>query len=113
MFTKSLKPAALIIGCAAYLLTQASVGFSQEISEPEAEKDHSADAESFKSVDQIARELGSQVNSLFFIDNDIQFRTYQGTLPGSEDQTAWSYTKSLRDARNGRLRCRLRSRPYR
>lgn len=92
MFTKSLKPAALIIGCAAYLLTQASVGFSQEISEPEAEKDHSADAESFKSVDQIARELGSPLNSLFFIDNDIQFRTYQGTLPGSEDQTAWSYT---------------------
>ena len=81
-----------MIGCAAFLLTQASIGFSQEIPEPEAEEDHSASAESFKSVDQIARELGSPVNSLFYFDNDIRFRTYQGTLPGSKDQTAWSYT---------------------
>lgn len=45
-----------------------------------------------KSIDQIALELTNPLNPYFFIDNTIEFRTYQGTLPGSSDQSAWSYT---------------------
>jgi len=44
-----------------------------------------------KSSDQIATELASQVNTLFYLDNDIEFRSYEGDLPESGDQSAWIF----------------------
>ena len=44
-----------------------------------------------KSVDQIAKELASPINSLFFMDVGVGFRSYQGSLPGSEDESAWAF----------------------
>jgi len=67
----------------ATLLLPATV-FGQEYSQ--------GDPATSKSIDEIARDLTNPVNSFFLFDNDIEFRTYQGTLPGSEDQTSWSYT---------------------
>jgi len=43
------------------------------------------------SVDEIAKELSNPVTALGSIVNDIEFRTYQGDLPGADDQSNTLY----------------------
>ena len=42
-------------------------------------------------VDEIAKELSNPVTALAGFSNDFQYRTYQGSLPGADDQTGWRY----------------------
>jgi hypothetical protein len=44
------------------------------------------------SADETAKKLANPAGSLANLANNISFRTYKGDLPGSEDQSAWSYT---------------------
>jgi hypothetical protein len=44
------------------------------------------------SLDEIAKELSNPVTSLATINNDFEYRIYQGSLPGADDDTAYIYT---------------------
>lgn len=44
-----------------------------------------------RSLDDIGLELSSPVNSLFSLGNDLEFRTFQGSLPEADDQSAYTY----------------------
>jgi len=43
------------------------------------------------SIDEIAKELYNPVTALRSLGNDLEYRQYQGSLPGSDDWTAWIY----------------------
>ena len=43
------------------------------------------------SLDQIGLELSNPVTALRLIDNDFEYRTYQGELPASSDMSGWIY----------------------
>jgi len=42
-------------------------------------------------VDEIAKELSNPVTALASFSNDFQYRSYQGSLPGADHQTSWTY----------------------
>ena len=48
-------------------------------------------AESMLSNDEIANELINPVTALRSLGNDLEYRTYQGSLPESGDMSAWIY----------------------
>ncbi|MDH3510377.1 MAG: hypothetical protein OER85_05910 [Gammaproteobacteria bacterium] len=48
-------------------------------------------ARSAISVDEVALELSNPATALRSLAIDIEYRTYQGDLPGSDDQSAWRY----------------------
>lgn len=43
------------------------------------------------SIDEIARELSNPITSLRYLGNEIEYRPFQGDLPGAEDQTGMVY----------------------
>jgi len=45
-----------------------------------------------QSADELARELSNPTAAVAGMGSNIDFRTFKGTLPGAEDQSAWSYT---------------------
>jgi len=44
------------------------------------------------SLDEIAKELSNPVTALATISNDFEYRIYQGSLPGADDDSAYIYT---------------------
>ena len=44
-----------------------------------------------KSLDEIARALSNPVSAISYVGNDFEFRSYQGDLPGADDQSGESY----------------------
>lgn len=44
------------------------------------------------SLDEIAMELSNPVTALATISNDFEYRIYQGSLPGADDDSAYIYT---------------------
>ena len=44
------------------------------------------------SLDEIAKELSNPVTALATLSNDLEYRIYQGSLPGADDDTAYIYT---------------------
>ena len=44
------------------------------------------------SLDEIAKELSNPVTALATINNDFEYRIYQGSLPGADDDSAFIYT---------------------
>ena len=44
------------------------------------------------SLDEIAKELSNPVTALATINNDFEYRTYQGNLPAADDESAYVYT---------------------
>ncbi len=44
------------------------------------------------SLDEIAMELSNPVTALATINNDFEYRIYQGSLPAADDDTAYIYT---------------------
>jgi hypothetical protein len=47
--------------------------------------------ESAPSIDEIAKELYNPVTALRSLGNDLEYRQYKGSLPGSNDWSAWVY----------------------
>jgi len=43
-----------------------------------------------KSIEQIARELTNPLAAFWRFDYEGQYRTYQGSIPGADDQTSWT-----------------------
>jgi hypothetical protein len=68
--------------CIVALLASPALGFAESAS---GESDSPA-----ISIDDIALELSSPAPRLFSIDWDLEYTTYQGDLPGADDQTAYS-----------------------
>jgi len=44
------------------------------------------------SLDEIAKELSNPVTALATINNDFEYRIYQGSLPAADDESAYVYT---------------------
>jgi hypothetical protein len=44
-----------------------------------------------KSVDEIAREMTNPLAVFTYLDWNIEYRTYQGSLPGTGDQSSWAH----------------------
>ena len=44
------------------------------------------------SLDEIAKEVSNPVTALATINNDIEYRIYQGSLPAADDESAYVYT---------------------
>jgi len=70
-------------------------------------------ARSAISVDEIALELNNPVTGLRSLAFDIEYRTYQGDLPGANDQSSWRYVFTpswpfkLRNGKNILLRATI------
>ena len=47
--------------------------------------------ESPKTIDQIAREMGNPLAAFWRFDYEAQYRTFQGDIPGADDQTSWTW----------------------
>jgi hypothetical protein len=75
---------------AAVLLSQAGAGLASESNTDPGPPEDAGSVTAGKSADQIAIELASPIHPLFYMDIDAAFRTYEGTLPGSDDETAWA-----------------------
>ena len=45
-----------------------------------------------QSLDEIAKELSNPVTALATINNDFEYRIYQGSLPAADDESAFIYT---------------------
>jgi hypothetical protein len=63
----------------------AGPGQAQEFDEEAEEHDR------VMTADEIAKELSNPVTALRSIFNDFEYRTFDGELPGSGDQTSWIY----------------------
>ena len=44
-----------------------------------------------KSLDEIARALSNPVSAISYVGNDFEYRSYQGDLPGADEQSGESY----------------------
>jgi len=44
-----------------------------------------------KSIEQLAREMTNPLAAFWRFDYEAQYRTFQGSIPGADDQTSWSH----------------------
>jgi len=44
-----------------------------------------------KSIEQISREMTNPLAAFWRFDYEAQYRTYQGSIPGADDQSSWSH----------------------
>jgi hypothetical protein len=49
-------------------------------------------SESQKTVEEIAREMTNPLAAFYRFDYEAQYRTFQGDIPGADDQSSWSHT---------------------
>lgn len=77
--------------CVLLLVLNPCLGWTVEADSENDENSSSGTNNGTRSPDVIASELNSPINSLFFLDTDVEFRTYSGNLPGSDDQTSWAF----------------------
>jgi len=65
--------------------------FSEQNTVAETRAPVAVEAGSEKSIDQIAREMTNPLAAFWRFDYEGQYRTYQGSIPGADDQTGWSH----------------------
>jgi hypothetical protein len=64
---------------------------SQEKTATDASTSVKSGSDLEKSVDQIAREMTNPLSPFTYLDWHIEYRTYQGSIPGASDQTQYGH----------------------